>query len=565
MRIQQKTWNTEQKKFSKPSLSPEPHGNSMQTASEVYVKQKLASDAVAADIYMEESKDLFSDGKNSGSQPVQVHCEASDIFFIDTKGEQPKSPASVDFTPFSAMSSSILDSSEDEVVFSGRREARSPVGINVNEESVGPVMVKVVDDSEWVTTKTLTERSLDPGPTIRPNVNSKWEETLTLEKPRWPRRSRQKKSSRKDDTAILRDYIDNMDPQYAFDLSPSGEESQLIKGHQAERSTPQKSKGKNGITERSLEESSTDDDHDEDTSDTSDTSDSASLDDILTYFRNQPSSRGSKSKIKGRKAASPAISDDFLDLEGYGSFDIMDIEPSIRKKKKKGRNLDFDLSDSDLELHLKQSWEKDRGKKKARKKEREQLRAQGLLGRKQKPSSKSAISIGLDEVKTKLRSFLQSSAESLDLPPMRKNQRRLVHEMANALGLKSQSRGKGFTRYPVMYKTSRTPNFSGKHSVKLEKILSQPRFIPSVNHPAPTNYVDRREKKGKRPQHKGDVSYLDGDVVGASAPEIGVNNKGRAMLEKMGWSSGTALGAIDNKGILQPVTQVMKNSRAGLG
>lgn len=58
---------------------------------------------------------------------------------------------------------------------------------------------------------------------------------------------------------------------------------------------------------------------------------------------------------------------------------------------------------------------------------------------------------------------------------------------------------------------------------------------------------------------------MEGDVVGASAPEIGVENRGRAMLEKMGWSSGTALGASNNKGILQPVAQVVKNSRAGLG
>ena len=31
---------------------------------------------------------------------------------------------------------------------------------------------------------------------------------------------------------------------------------------------------------------------------------------------------------------------------------------------------------------------------------------------------------------------------------------------------------------------------------------------------------------------------MEGAVVGASAPEIGAENKGRAMLEKMGWSSG---------------------------
>jgi hypothetical protein len=37
------------------------------------------------------------------------------------------------------------------------------------------------------------------------------------------------------------------------------------------------------------------------------------------------------------------------------------------------------------------------------------------------------------------------------------------------------------------------------------------------------------------------------------------------MLEKMGWSSGTALGASNNKGILEPVSQTMKTNKAGLG
>jgi len=37
------------------------------------------------------------------------------------------------------------------------------------------------------------------------------------------------------------------------------------------------------------------------------------------------------------------------------------------------------------------------------------------------------------------------------------------------------------------------------------------------------------------------------------------------MLEKMGWSSGTALGALNNKGILEPVSHVVKTTKAGLG
>lgn len=37
------------------------------------------------------------------------------------------------------------------------------------------------------------------------------------------------------------------------------------------------------------------------------------------------------------------------------------------------------------------------------------------------------------------------------------------------------------------------------------------------------------------------------------------------MLEKMGWSKGMALGTEENKGIMVPITQVVRKSKAGLG
>jgi hypothetical protein len=37
------------------------------------------------------------------------------------------------------------------------------------------------------------------------------------------------------------------------------------------------------------------------------------------------------------------------------------------------------------------------------------------------------------------------------------------------------------------------------------------------------------------------------------------------MMEKMGWSAGQGLGKEENKGILNPVEQVVWYSRAGLG
>lgn len=61
------------------------------------------------------------------------------------------------------------------------------------------------------------------------------------------------------------------------------------------------------------------------------------------------------------------------------------------------------------------------------------------------------------------------------------------------------------------------------------------------------------------------LTLREGEIVGASVPELGQENKGRTMLEKMGWSKGMSLGALDNQGILEPVVQVMKRSKAGLG
>ena len=78
-------------------------------------------------------------------------------------------------------------------------------------------------------------------------------------------------------------------------------------------------------------------------------------------------------------------------------------------------------------------------------------------------------------------------------------------------------------------------------------------------------------KVTRKPHHQSSVAgaayvaYRDGEVVGATAPELGAENRGRAMLERMGWSSGTALGALDNKGLLLPLSHIVKKTRTGLG
>ncbi|KFY47269.1 hypothetical protein V495_02016 [Pseudogymnoascus sp. VKM F-4514 (FW-929)] len=250
--------------------------------------------------------------------------------------------------------------------------------------------------------------------------------------------------------------------------------------------------------------------------------------------------------------------------DAYDGFDVMDFERPSLKKKPKGRKgrLPFDVSDPELEASMQSAWENDRVKKKQRKEEREHRRALGVLGiHPDKPdlSMKYKEGMGIMAIKEEIRLFLIGKNTTLALPPMEKKDRIAVHEIANAFNLKSKSVGAERKRFPVLYRTHRTSAYNENVFTSVERRISR-RFFP------------RMDVKGKNPMAKPSSGfrgtaggYKDGDVVGGSAPELGIENKGRAMMEKMGWSSGTALGALNNKGILQPVSHIVKTTKAGLG
>lgn len=145
---------------------------------------------------------------------------------------------------------------------------------------------------------------------------------------------------------------------------------------------------------------------------------------------------------------------------------------------------------------------------------------------------------------------------------MDKRNRKLVHELANTFNLKSKSMGHGRSRYPTLIKTKSTGSFNQSMFEAAEANLTRRAFLIRMDKP-PNRKTNKQSSRGTF-NHSA-VSYRDGDIVGAAAPELGVENKGRAMLEKMGWSKGTALGALDNKGILHPVEHIVKTSKAGLG
>lgn len=260
---------------------------------------------------------------------------------------------------------------------------------------------------------------------------------------------------------------------------------------------------------------------------------------------------------------------DALAMDPYGGFDIMDTERPSLKPKKKGRRgqMPPELEDSDLNEQLLNAWEADRAKKRLKKAEREELRQQGLLGRKGKGANlkvKYSGGITMDDVVEEIREFLLGDRQSISLPPMDAHRRATIHQAAKFFELSSRSRGDGQDRFTVLSRTSRTRVYT---DVEFDQVMLRKGFMKRLrgplqgkNGPGPARSATFRSGPRARPQ----LGYRDGDKVGANAPELGVENKGHALMMKMGWSKGMALGTEDNKGILHPIAHTVKTNKAGL-
>jgi hypothetical protein len=302
-------------------------------------------------------------------------------------------------------------------------------------------------------------------------------------------------------------------------------------------------------------------------------SDEADLYGAGDYMSFSRPNKSHQSRLGGGRRAEPSFPSasamaDALTMDPYGAFDIMDTNrPSLRALKKGRRGQPPpELEDLDMNEQLLSAWAADRTKKRIKKAEREELRKQGLLGRKGKApdlSVKYKEGVEIMEVTEEIRTFMVSDMQTLSLPPMEAHQRAVIHQFIRNFGLNSKSRGDGVNRFTVLSKTSRMPPFDDDF---FDSILASKKFKYRLTAGSRSiksgTRKDRRTNGPARPNRS--AGYRDGEVVGASAPELGSENIGRGMLEKMGWSKGMALGAHENKGILQPITHVMKMNKAGL-
>ncbi|KAG9961778.1 hypothetical protein KCU61_g5305, partial [Aureobasidium melanogenum] len=297
---------------------------------------------------------------------------------------------------------------------------------------------------------------------------------------------------------------------------------------------------------------------------------------LANYSFKQPKS--GKKKKGGRKSDNfpdATLMADVLEQDAYGGFDVMDFDrPSLRKKNK-GRKSgplpeELGLSDSDLVEELRNQWANDRSKKASKKAEREELRQLGLLGKKNKfkPDMNQRYTEGITmaQVRFELQDFLEQEDHTTKaFPPMQKNDRKVLHEIANHFNLKSKSVGSGKNRAPVLIKTSRTVEWSEQHFHRVSSFVSRGYLKNSSKKPKSTMAGEIRRTRQMGGGGGGAAAYRNGDVVGHNASEIPASNFGRKLMEKMGWAAGMSLGKEGSGGLLVPVQATVKSGKAGLG
>ncbi|KAF9000445.1 hypothetical protein BDQ17DRAFT_1245535 [Cyathus striatus] len=254
-----------------------------------------------------------------------------------------------------------------------------------------------------------------------------------------------------------------------------------------------------------------------------------------------------------------------------GEFDEMDSYGSpARRKKDKWK---------DVPPHLREQWEKDRQKKAERKQARElekmeraadalALKKGGKKGRKVMLAASRLDPtitvlpnriIDMSTLVQQIRRFIAeiNGPNSMSLPPTNKETRKNIHEMAEAFGLKSASKGKGDARYTTLHKTSRTGIVLNEKKISWIVRRSGGAGARGSQFVYTESSNARKGATPVVPRHK------EGDEVGKAAPKINQSNIGFRMLASMGWSEGDRIGM--SGGLDAPLTAIIKNTKLGLG
>lgn len=170
---------------------------------------------------------------------------------------------------------------------------------------------------------------------------------------------------------------------------------------------------------------------------------------------------------------------------------------------------------------------------------------------------KYPFGLHVQNMKDEFEMFAKMNKERLLFPPLDPHGNKTVMKFAKHYQTKSFKQGRGSHTYIMAQKTRKTNRTFPNYNLIDQLIRQRPIFMRTdVNRP--------KDLAVKKELPKGKFHTIEGELVGKDAPEIGQENVGRRILQKLGWIDGEGLGANGNKGINEPLMATIKKSKSGL-
>ncbi|CCK70757.1 Sqs1p KNAG_0F00880 [Huiozyma naganishii CBS 8797] len=164
--------------------------------------------------------------------------------------------------------------------------------------------------------------------------------------------------------------------------------------------------------------------------------------------------------------------------------------------------------------------------------------------------------------------FMRKEKDSMSFPPLDPHGNKTIMKFATHYNMKTNKSGNGKGQHVVVQKVKQTYRRQPNYNL-IQQLLRQRPVFMRIDVSRITNNEEFKDQERRvireRVGPKAKFHVKEGEVVGETAPEIGKDNVGRRMLEKLGWSVGETLGVEGNKGISEPIMAVVKKTKKGVG
>lgn len=257
--------------------------------------------------------------------------------------------------------------------------------------------------------------------------------------------------------------------------------------------------------------------------------------------------------------------DMLLALAGSKLFRDQDFVPieGSSKTRGTGRKKQLNLDEYDIDTELMEALQEQyRARREGKKRRKEQQLADAILNHDM--LIKYAYSMHIKEIKSEFEDLLRDDErETMLFPPLDPHGNKTIVKLAGLYNMKSLRCGKTH-QYIKVSKGKNTYTSYPSYDLINRVLRQRPRFPRrDVKEPRGPGKGEGKGGKGPRGEAGPGPHVREGDIVGEQAPEIGQENIGRRLLEKLGWKYGEGLG-MNNKGINQPVVARVKKSKLGL-